>query len=225
MANNQPNWGIIVAAGQGKRFGGLKQFALIKNKPLIFYSIRPFELCSSVSGYVVVTNESKLGMVKTLLQRYRFKKLLGVVAGGKERMDSVEHGLLNLPEKGYVAIHDGARPLLKSEMLIQGFQTCRRYPAVAFGVPINDTIKKVNPSNQIIQTIDRSGLVAIQTPQFFRLDIIRRAYANARAKNLTATDDCALVEHLNIAPRLLPGSPLNIKVTTKEDLFLCQALL
>lgn len=225
MANNQPNWGIIVAAGQGKRFGGLKQFALIKNKPLIFYSIRPFELCSSVSGYVVVTNESKLGMVKTLLQRYRFKKLLGVVAGGKERMDSVEHGLLNLPEKGYVAIHDGARPLLKSEMLIQGFQTCRRYPAVAFGVPINDTIKKVNPSNQIIQTIDRSGLVAIQTPQFFRLDIIRRAYANARAKNLTATDDCALVEHLNIAPRLLPGSPLNIKVTTKEDLLLCRALL
>jgi 2-C-methyl-D-erythritol 4-phosphate cytidylyltransferase len=225
MVKNQFNWGIIVAAGQGKRFGGQKQFALVKNKPLLLYAVHPFEICSEVTGYVVVTNKSKIKAVSNLLRRYRSQKLLAVIAGGKERMDSVEQGLLNLPEKGYVAIHDGVRPLLKPEMLTQGFRACRRHPAVTFGIPIVDTVKIVNNRNQIVRTIDRSGLFAIQTPQFFSLKIIRRAYTYARAKNLTATDDCALVEQLKITPQLLPGTPWNIKVTTKADLLLCQALL
>lgn len=224
MVNNLPNFGVIVAAGRGKRFGGLKQFVSVKNKPLLLYSIRTFELCPMVNGYVVVTNRSKVTFVNELLGRYGFRKLLAVIAGGKERMDSVEKGLLNLPERGYVAIHDAARPLLKPAMLNQGFQTCRRHPAVAFGVPVFDTLKKVK-NNKIVKTVDRSELVAIQTPQFFHLDLLRRAYAYARAKNLTATDDCELVEQLNISPQVIISPSLNIKVTTKEDLIVCRALL
>lgn len=224
MVNNLPNFGVILAAGRGKRFGGLKQFVSVKNKPLLLYSIRPFELCPMVNGYVVVTNRSKVTFVNELLGGYGFRKLLAVIAGGKERMDSVEKGLLNLPERGYVAIHDAARPLLKPAMLIKGFQTCRRHPAVAFGVPVFDTLKKVK-NNKIVKTVDRSELVAIQTPQFFPLDLLRRAYAYARAKNLTATDDCELVEHLKISPRVIITPYLNIKVTTKEDLIVCRALL
>ncbi|MGQ9678526.1 MAG: 2-C-methyl-D-erythritol 4-phosphate cytidylyltransferase [bacterium] len=225
MGNKQTNFGIIVAAGQGKRFGGLKQFVLIKNKPLLFFSVRPFELCPLVNGYVVVTNKSKLTWVKELLERYRFKKLRAVIAGGKERMDSVEQGLLNLPEKGYVAVHDGARPFLKPEMLTQGFRDCRRYPAVAFGSPVVDTLKRINRNNRIVRTINRSGLVAIQTPQFFRLDLLRRAYAFARATNIRVTDDCELVERMKIFPRVIINPSFNIKVTTKEDLTICRALL
>lgn len=224
MVNNLPNFGIIVAAGRGKRFGGLKQFVLVKNKPLLLYSIRPFELCPTVNGYVVVTNRSKVTFVNELLGRYGFRKLLAVIAGGKERMDSVEKGLINLPERGYVAIHDAARPLLKPAMLIKGFQTCRRHPAVAFGVPVFDTLKKVK-NNKIVKTVDRSELVAIQTPQFFYLDLLRRAYAYARTKKTTATDDCVLVEQLKISPRVIITPSLNIKVTTKEDLIVCRALL
>ncbi len=221
----EKNFGIIVAAGQGKRFGGLKQFAIIKRKPLLFYSIRIFEYSPLIDGFVIVTNPSRINFVKKLLQRFRFKKALTIVPGGKERMDSVEQGLFRLPDEGYVAIHDGVRPLLSPEMLIRGFAACRRYQAVAFGIPVTDTIKEIADGNRIVRTVDRSRLIAIQTPQFFSLALIRRAYAHARAKRINATDDCELVEKLNVTPHLLPGSRLNIKVTTKEDLLICRTLL
>jgi len=223
--HQEANFGIIVAAGRGKRFGGLKQFSIIKRRPLIFYSARIFEQCRLVNGFVIVTNPSRINFVKRLVRRYRFKKLIAVVPGGKERMDSVEQGLLYLPDDGYVAIHDGVRPMLSTDMLILGFTVCRRYQAVAFGIPVTDTIKEVVNGDRIIRTVDRSGLVAIQTPQFFSINLIRRGYAYARAERISATDDCELIEKLDITPHLLPGSRLNIKVTTKEDSLICQALL
>lgn len=220
----EPNFGIIVAAGRGKRFGGLKQFALIKKKPLLFYSLRAFEISPQVTGYVVVTNQSRIKKVRQMLKTYRFKKAIAVVKGGKERMDSVEQGLFALPEDGYVAIHDGARPLLKPEMLAIGFRAVRKYPAVAFGVLVTDTLKETI-KDRIVKTVDRTGLVAIQTPQFFLLSLLRRAYAQARNHGLSATDECQLIENLNISPRLLLDTPFNIKVTTQQDLKICQALL
>ncbi len=218
------NFGVIVAAGRGRRFGGLKQFAPIKKKPLLFYSLKPFEICPIVAGYVVVTNQSKLNKVRQLLKTYRFKKALAIVRGGRQRMDSVEQGLLSLPEDGYVAIHDAARPLLKSKMLTTGFRAVRKYPAVAFGVPVIDTLKETI-KDRIVKTVDRAGLVAIQTPQFFLLSLLRRAYAQARNQGLCATDECQLIENLNISPKVLLGSSLNLKVTTSQDIRICEALL
>lgn len=220
----EPNFGIIVAAGRGKRFGGLKQFAVIKKKPLLFYSLMAFETCPQINGYVVVTNQSKINTVRQMLKTYRLRKVLAVVSGGKERMDSVEQGLFALPEEGYVAIHDGTRPMLKPMMLATGFRAVRKYPAVAFGVTVTDTLKETI-KDRIVKTVERTGLVAIQTPQFFHLPLLRRAYAQARNQGFFATDECQLIENLNISPRLLLGSPLNIKVTTREDLKICQALL
>ncbi|MEO0068388.1 MAG: 2-C-methyl-D-erythritol 4-phosphate cytidylyltransferase [candidate division WOR-3 bacterium] len=220
----EPNFGIIVAAGRGKRFGGLKQFATVKKRPLLFYSLKAFETCPEVKGYVVVTNPSKIRNVRQMIKTYRFKKALAVVNGGRQRMDSVEQGLFALPEEGYVAVHDGARPMLKPEMLALGFRAVRKYPAVAFGIPVTDTLKETI-KGRIVKTVDRTGLVAIQTPQLFLLSLLRRAYAQARNQGLVATDECQLIENLNISPRLLLGSTLNIKVTTKDDLKICEALL
>ncbi|MGQ9708210.1 MAG: 2-C-methyl-D-erythritol 4-phosphate cytidylyltransferase [bacterium] len=218
------NFGIIAAAGRGRRFGGLKQFALVNSKPLLFYSLKAFELCPSLTGYAVVTNPSRISKVKQLLKRFRFQKAIAVVPGGKARMDSIEQGLFALPESGYVAVHDGARPFIHWQMLILGFRAVRQYPAVAFGVPVIDTLKEVF-KDRIVRTVDRSGLVAVQTPQFFSLDLLRRAYAQARNQKITATDECQLIENLGISPRWLPGSSLNIKITSPEELLICRALL
>lgn len=218
------NYGIVLAAGRGRRFGGLKQFTLVQGKPLVFYSMWAFETCPAVTGFVIVTNRSRVNQVKSWVKRWQFKKVLAVVAGGAERMDSVEQGIFALPKEGNVAIHDGARPLIRPEMLTLGFRVCQGYPAVAFGVLVADTLKEV-VNNRIVQTVDRSGLVAIHTPQFFSLHLIRRAYAQARDQKISASDDCELVQRLGISPRFLLGSSRNIKVTTKDDLRLCQALL
>ncbi len=222
--NPKNNFGVLVAAGKGRRFGGLKQFVQIHGKPLFFYCARSFELCPSVTSFVIVTNFSRVSTVKKWVKQWGWKKVLMVVAGGPERMDSVERGLLALPEDGYVAIQDGVRPLLKPEHLTLGFRLCRHYPAIAFGSLVTDTLKEVC-DGKIVKTIDRSKIALIHTPQFFSLRLIRQAFSVARAKKLVATDECRLVEELGISPKVINGGFLNIKVTVKEDLRLCEALL
>ena len=209
-----------MAAGQGRRFGGLKQFALVHDKPLVLYSLLAFERCPDVTGYVLVVNRSQIRKARNLTRVWRLRKVLAITAGGKQRQESVANGLAVLPEKGLVAIHDGVRPLVTPQMLSLGFKVCQRHKAAAYGVPVTDTLKRVF-RDRIIKTIDRTGLVAIQTPQFFSLPLLRRAYVRPPQ----VTDDCALVERLGIRPRLLVSPGPNLKVTTREDLKICAALL
>ncbi|MEO0080619.1 MAG: IspD/TarI family cytidylyltransferase [candidate division WOR-3 bacterium] len=216
----QPRFGIIVAAGQGRRFGGLKQFALVQGKPLIQFSLRAFELCPDVTGYVLVVNRSKLSEARALVKTLRLRKVLALVAGGSERQESVANGLACLPESGFVAIHDGVRPFVTPRMLSYGFKVCQRHQAAAYGTFVTDTLKLVR-NGWLIRTIDRNGVVAIQTPQFFSLPLLRRAMVSAPK----ATDECALVERLGIRPRLLLSPGINLKVTTRADLRLCETLL
>jgi 2-C-methyl-D-erythritol 4-phosphate cytidylyltransferase len=222
--SRSPKFGLIVAAGRGRRFGGLKQFARIKGKPALIHSIMVFERARAVSGFVVVTTKERVGYVRTLLRQQGVTKLLDVVAGGLRRMDSVAAGLTALPDDGCVAIHDAARPVISARMLEQGFRACRRYGAATFGHPVTDTLKCVH-AGAITETVDRESLIAVQTPQFFHLSLLRRAYAKARNAGVEATDDCALVESLGIQPRWLEGPRTNLKITTPEDLALCEALL
>jgi len=217
-------YGLIVAAGRGRRFGGFKQFARIKGKPALLHSILVFERSRAISGFVVVTNAERVGYVRTLLRQQGIRKTLDVVAGGRERTDSVAAGLAALPEDGYVAIHDAARPVISTRMLEQGFRACRKHGAATFGHPVTDTLKRVH-DGAITETVDRDSLIAVQTPQFFHLSLLRRAYAKARNSGIEASDDCALVELLGIRPHWLKGPRTNLKITTPEDLALCEALL
>jgi len=217
-------YGLIVAAGRGRRFGGRKQFALLKGKPVLMYSVLAFDRCRAVTGFVVVTNKDRVEHVRALMGKYRVGKVIEVVAGGRERTDSVAAGLAALPEDGCVAIHDAARPMVTPRMLEQGFRACLKHGAVTFGHRVTDTLKRTD-GFRIAETVDREDLVAVQTPQFFHLGLLRRALAAARTGAAELTDDCALVELIGIEPHWMPGPRTNIKIATPEDLVTCEALL
>jgi 2-C-methyl-D-erythritol 4-phosphate cytidylyltransferase len=218
------NYGLIVAAGKGQRFGGYKQFAQLAGKPVLIHSIRAFEHCPMITGIVVVAPARLLPMVRRMLRIHRVRKLLRVVRGGRTRAASVRAGLSVLPTRGFVAIHDAVRPLINAEMLTTGIRACRRCGALTYGYQVTDTIKRVN-GREVLSTVDRNGLLAVQTPQFFSLELLRRAHAQARRARLQATDDCELVERLGIHPIWIRGPRTNLKLTEPDDLTVIQALL
>lgn len=219
-----PCYGLVVAAGQGRRFGGYKQLAQLAGKPVLIHSIRAFERCPMIYGFVVVAPALRLRVVRRMLSSYGVSKLLDVVPGGKTRAGSVRAGFSVLPAKGFVAVHDAVRPLINASMLTTGLRACRNRGAATYGYPVTDTLKRID-GREVLSTVDRKGLLAVQTPQFFSLDILRRAHAVAQRARIQATDDCELVERLGIRPVWIPGPRTNLKLTTADDLSLIQALL
>ncbi len=219
-----PKYGLLVAAGRGSRFGGYKQFAPLLGRPVFIHSAQTFSSSMLIVGFVVVAPPRRIREVRRMLRAYSIRKVLGVVAGGEERTESVRRGLAGLPEHGWVAVHDAARPLINTTMLTRGFQACRSTGAATLGYPVSDTLKLVR-GNRVVRTIDRRQLIAVQTPQFFDLGLLRRAHAAARRAHSSATDDCALVERLGVKPAWIPGPLTNLKVTTREDLSVIQSLM
>jgi 2-C-methyl-D-erythritol 4-phosphate cytidylyltransferase len=218
------NYGLIVAAGQGNRYGGYKQFVPLAGEPVLMHSVRAFERCSMVSGFVVVGPPRRMALVRRLLRRHGAYKLIGIVRGGETRAESVQAGLALLPDQGFVAVHDAARPIIHPGMLARGLRICRDRGAATYGHLISDTVKRVD-GREIVATVDRSDLVAVQTPQFFSLELLRRAHAAARQAKVGANDDCELVERLGVRPIWIPGPRTNIKLTTPDDLTVLQALV
>ena len=203
---------IIVAGGQGKRMGRPKQFLAIAGKPMIEWTLSAFQKSKVVDGVIVVVAENDLSRAR----RLRFSKIIDVVAGGKERQDSVRNGLRALPSAAeIVLVHDGARPAVTPKMIEAAVRGARRHGAVVLGVPVKDTTKKVKPNAEIIETVNREDLWQAQTPQAFRASILKKAYARARGK---FTDDAMLVEKLGLPVKMIMGSYKNIKVTAPEDL-------
>ena len=217
------SFGLIVAAGQGRRFGGYKQFAQLAGKPVLLHSVRAFERCPMISGIVVVGPPRRMALVRRMLRSYRVRKLLGIVCGGETRADSVQAGLAVLPARGFVAVHDAARPIIHPGMLSKGLRVCRSRGAATYGHPVTDTLKRID-GEDVVATVDRKGLLSVQTPQFFSLELLRRAHEAARKARYDATDDCELVERLGVRPVWIPGPRTNIKLTTPDDLIVMQAL-
>jgi len=190
----------------------------------MIHSIRAFERCPMIAGFVVVAPVRRMAVVRRILRVYGVRKLLGVVPGGETRAGSVRAGLRALPAHGFVAVHDAVRPLIHPGMLTKGFRACRDRGAATYGYPVTDTLKQV-AGKEVLSTVDRKGLVAVQTPQFFSLELLRRAQESARRAHVKATDDCALVERLGIRPVWILGPSTNTKLTTADDLNVMQALL
>lgn len=218
------NYGLVVAAGAGVRFGGRKQYFKLGGKPLVFYSLLAFERCPAVKETVLVTNVDMIDRAELLVRRWGFRKVNWVIAGGLERQDSVARGLRILPDAGMVAIHDGVRPFLKPEHIAQGFRTCRRGRAVVFAVPCGETIKAAD-SALVTETIPRDRLFLVQTPQFFSLSLIKQAVDQAFRGGFHGTDDAQLVERAGGKVAILPGWRENIKITTRADLKFAEKLL
>ncbi len=214
---------VIVAAGAGTRMAGAdKLFSEAAGRPLLAHAIAPFQQSSSIDRIILVMAPMNLKRGRELVERYGFTKVAMLVRGGERRQDSVRLGLEALGECDYVAVHDGARPLVTSELIERGREAARETGAAAPAVPIADTVKEAGPDRVVVRTVERSRLWAVQTPQVFRYELLVRAH---REVTEDVTDDAAMVEALGGRVRLFEGDRRNVKVTTVEDLESVRALV
>jgi 2-C-methyl-D-erythritol 4-phosphate cytidylyltransferase len=215
-------WAIIVAAGAGRRFGAAKQFALLKGRPVYEWSLAAFEGHEDVEGIVLVLPAEGTGRQRPAL----WSKLQAIVAGGKERQDSVRNGFRRVPagEKRIVLVHDAARPLVSRELISRVIQAAGQKGAAAPCLPIEDTVKEAS-GDTIRQTLDRTSLVRVQTPQGFLYAWLGRALEEATAGGFVGTDEAWLVEKTGKSVSLVAGDPKNIKITTPLDLKIAEAII
>lgn len=217
---------IIVAAGSARRMEGIdKMLAPLGELPVLVHTLSAFQDCDLVDEIVVVTREDLLVEVSRLCRDFSLDKVTKVIVGGAERMDSVRAGLREIrPDAQLAAIHDGARPLVPQQVLRQAIQRAAETGAAAPAVPVTDTVKRAE-GDLAAETLDRSALRAVQTPQVFEAGLIRAALEKAAADGEALTDDCAAVERLGMRVSLTPGSRENFKITTPFDLLVGEAVL
>jgi 2-C-methyl-D-erythritol 4-phosphate cytidylyltransferase len=217
---------VIVGAGRGTRFGASdKVLAPLGGRPLLTYSIVAAEQAASISAIVVVAGEHVLDAVAALISSASWKKVVAIVTGGARRQDSVAAGLAAVPAATtLVAIHDAARPLVSASLFDACVAAADRFGAAIAATQVADTLKRVE-DRHIVQTVPREGLWAAQTPQAFRLDLLKRAFASAAASRLAVTDEASLLEAMGIEVTVVPSSAANLKITRPDDLDIAEALL
>lgn len=219
---------IIAAGGQGKRIAGNlpKQFLMLKDKPILAYTVEKFERCELIDEIILVVPEDYLAYCsQAIVDKYGFKKVRKVTCGGKERQDSVYLGLKACPNTtSIVVVHNGVRPLISVDKISESIRICEKKKAVVLAMPVKETVKRVEQGN-IITTLDRDKIWLIQTPQTFEYKLIMDAYQKAEKDNFVGTDDSALVERLGHEVTVLEGDYKNIKITTIEDLQIAEKLL
>lgn len=219
---------VIAAAGKGTRMGleTNKQYLEIQGKPVLAITIQRFEECFFIDEIIVVANETEVDFCrKNVIDRFGFKKVKIVTPGGATRQQSVYNGLCHVsPGCGIVLIHDGARPFIDA----YGIETCidaaEQYGAAVLAVPARDTIKRSDESDFIEETVDRSKLWYIQTPQAFHYELIMDAHTKAMQDGFDGTDDAVLAERMGYKVKLVLGSYNNIKITASEDLIMAESM-
>lgn len=222
------NCAIIVAAGKGTRMKAAKnkQFLCIKNKPILYYTLKVFEENSLIDDIVLVLAESEIEFCReNIIRKYNFNKIKKIVAGGKTRQESVLNGLYAANDSEIVLIHDGARPFVDSEMISNGIKFASVYGGAACGVIPKDTIKVRRQNGLSESTLERDKLFCVQTPQCFKYDIILECHKNALEQGVIGTDDTMIAEYFSENIYLYQGSYDNIKITTPEDLFIAEKLI
>lgn len=217
------NVAIVLAAGQGKRMKSKvqKQFLLIQEKPVLYYTINAFETSPLISDIILVTGKDEIKYCQQeIIEKYGFMKVRKIVAGGKERYHSVHNGLQAVDEADYVLIHDGARPFVDDEIIERVCNEVKTHKACVVGMPVKDTIKIADEEGFAAQTPDRRKVWQVQTPQSFEYHLIKDAYERLLLEEPEGiTDDAMVVETMtNHKVKLVEGSYRNIKITTPEDL-------
>lgn len=218
---------IILAGGKGKRMGSKisKQYIELKGKPILYYTLTKFINCKEIDNIVLVLPKDEIEYcTKSILEKYSLK-VDKIVEGGKERQDSVYNALKEIKNSDIVLIHDGARPFVSNTIIEEGIKFARLYGAAAPGVTPKDTIKVKDELGFSKETPNRNTLVSIQTPQVFKLDIIKECHEKVKNDRITVTDDTMVIEMYNKKVYLYDGDYTNIKVTTPEDLILAEKLV
>ena len=218
---------IIAAAGSSTRMGaGIdKQFVMLNGQPVLWHTLNVFIQLPQVRQLLVTVSPGNAERVAALLQTTVTDIPWQIVPGGAERQYSVQNALNRVDSSmDLVMVHDGARPFVEKDCVLESMRLAGQYGAAVVAVPVKDTIKSADQSAVVRQTLDRSSLWQVQTPQTFRRELLQQAYAQAAAAGVLATDDAALVEWAGGEVRLVRGSYNNFKVTTPEDLLLAEAV-
>ncbi|MGL5633947.1 MAG: 2-C-methyl-D-erythritol 4-phosphate cytidylyltransferase [Sarcina sp.] len=216
------NVAIILAGGKGKRMEApvSKQFIDVQGKPLIYYTLKQFEECSDIDEIILVLPKDEIEYFEKNIQaKYNFR-ISKIVEGGTERSNSVYNAIKKVKKADVVLIHDGARAFVSKEIILNGIKYAKEFGAAAPGVVPKDTIKLKDKNSFSKETFNRNDLVAIQTPQCFKYEIIKTCHEKIQTENITPTDDTMVVEYYGNKVYLYEGSYINIKLTTKEDLIL-----
>ena len=217
---------VIAAGGSSTRMkGGNKLLAEVAGMPVLAHTLRAFEANGNIDEIVIVAREDLLLDYADLARTFEISKVSQVVSGGASRAESVYKGVCACgPDCAYVLVHDGARPLVTAEVIDRVVEKTIETGCAAAVVPVNDTIRVIDPDTGAITLADRSRMRAMQTPQGSDRQLLAAALKNCIDKGITATDDCAALEALGAKPELVDGSFRNIKITTAEDLAIAAAL-
>ncbi len=222
MSVSLSTWGVVVAGGRGTRFGGPKQFEKLGSRRIVDWSVEAARC--TCRGVVLVLPEGDRSGSSAAIGPSDAADADFVVEGGGTRSASVRAGLAAVPaEADVIVIHDAARPLASESLFREVISAVTSGDASDGAVPVlplGDTVKRVE-DDRVIETLERRGLVVVQTPQAFRSPALRRAHRGEPA----ATDDASLVEAVGGTVAAVPGDPRNIKVTDRTDLAICRALL
>lgn len=221
------NTAVILAAGLGKRMqaGHNKQFIEICGQSILTHTLTVFAKIPEIAKIVLVVRAGEEDTCQNMIPEIAENKTV-LAIGGKERQDSVHNGIRAITwECEYILIHDGARPLVTEEVIRRTLLAAQNSGAAICAVPVKDTIKQADSDGNVLATIPRESLWAVQTPQVFRADLIRRAYENAYVHNHYGTDDASLVEYLGEKIKIVTGDYENIKITTPEDIPTAEQIL
>ena len=216
---------VIPAAGQGKRMnaGKNKLFIELSGIPIIIYTLRVFEADQNCRGIILAINPQEEAYFSELMNTYGLKKVKKLVRGGAERQQSVFNGLKHVDEE-IVLVHDGARPFIQEKLIHQLTEAAAQYAGAIAAVPVKDTIKKVQ-HRLVVETVERSSLWAVQTPQAFRVPVLYKAHQAAEHEQFLGTDDASLLERMGERVVIIEGDYDNIKITTQEDLYFAESIL
>ncbi|HXG35436.1 MAG TPA: 2-C-methyl-D-erythritol 4-phosphate cytidylyltransferase [Dehalococcoidia bacterium] len=214
---------IILAAGRSERMGSEdKLFMPLAGQPLLAHALTAFQQCTQVEKIALVLSTANYERGQELVSGQGMNKVKAVCLGGPRRQDSVRLGLDALGQCEWVTVHDGARPLVTPELIQRGLEAALKTGAAVPAIRISDTVKRCDEEGRVLQTLDRSQLWAVQTPQMFRYELLLEAH---RRISEDVTDDAAMLEALGRDVAIFPGSGLNPKITSPDDLELAEAIM
>ena len=215
---------IIAAAGFGERFGEKKQLKLLNGRPLLFHTIQPFIKSELISEILVVVPKDDVIQVDREFKSTLTSKKIEVISGGKTRQESVNNGLkISDKESELICVHDGVRPFVTLSLIEKVIKASMEHDGAILAAPSSDTIKKIM-GDQILETLPRETIWRAQTPQVFSKAALEEAIQIAIDENLKGTDESSILEKIGYQIGFIEGSPLNIKITTKEDWIFAKAI-
>lgn len=216
---------LVVAGGKGTRFGSNipKQFLELSGKPVLLHTLEAFYRYSEHIRIILVLPSEQIDMWNEIAQKHQFARPVTIQTGGDTRFQSVKNGLQCIRGDGYVAIHDGVRPLVSNDIIARSFALARQHRAAVAAVPPKESLRIAVDASGQTRAVDRSLYRVIQTPQTFEVSLIKKAY-DTREEN-TLTDDASVAEKADFPVFLFEGDYRNIKITSPEDLIIAEALL